>query len=104
MSEVLVKRAIDRSKYPNALIYVDRQGNVCKADKRQPLSPEEKAKRQEARNKKYAEHIEAKRKLREVLHKAKKEAKKNPLVGNAEAYEKAKEDYEDFKLHGFKTD
>ena len=103
MSEILVKRAIDRSKYPKVMMYVDRQGNICKADRPQPLSPEEKQARQEARTKKYEEHREAKRKLREAMFKAKKKAKQQPTVDNAEAFEQADKDYKDFKAKGFKT-
>src|SRR3990167_3883117 len=49
MGEILVKRAIDRIKYPKTMMYVDGEGNICRADKPQALSPEEKAARKEAR-------------------------------------------------------
>ena len=40
--EILVRKAIDRSKHPKAMLYVDGQGNICKADKPSPLSEEER--------------------------------------------------------------
>ena len=97
MSEVLVKRAIDRSKYPKAMMYVDKQGNICKADKPKPMSAEEKASRNEARTTKYHAYMTHKGKLRSVVQKAKKQAKKEPSVANAEALEEAVKVYNDFK-------
>jgi len=104
MSEILVKRAIDRSKYPKTMMYVDGQGNICRADKRQPLTDEEKAVRKEARDNIRKTVLAQKQKLRQAMQRAKKEARKNPSVATAEAYEGAKEDYLDFKEHGFKSE
>ena len=95
--EILVKRAIDRSKYPKAMMYVDSHGNICKADKRQPLSDEEKASRLEARNTKYHAYMTHKGKLRAEVGKAKKQARKEPSVANAEALEETQQNYADFK-------
>ena len=97
MEEVIVKRAIDRSKYPKALLYVDRQGNICKCDRPSPLSPEEKVSRQEARTAKLHAYRTHKAKLRSLMQKAKKQAKKEPSVANAEALEVAIKAYNDFK-------
>lgn len=97
MGEILVKRAIDRSKYPKAMMYVDRQGNICKANRPQSLSAEEKASRQEARTSKLHAYRTHKAKLREVARKAKKQAKKEPSVVNAKALEEAVKNYNDFK-------
>ena len=97
MSEILVERAIDRSKYPKAMIYVDKQGNICKADRPKPLSEEEKAKRQIARNEAKAESQAEGEGLREALSKARKQAKKEPSVVNAEVLELAQQAYAEFK-------
>ena len=97
MSEVIVKRAVDRSKYPKKMMYVDKQGNICVADRPQPLSAEEKASRLEARKAEYKEYLAKKRKLREAVQKAKKQARKEPSVANAEALEVAQDAYTAFK-------
>ena len=97
MSEVIVKRAIDRSKFPKTMLYVDKHGNICKADRPQPLSAEDKASRQEAMDAKYHAYVTNKGKLRSVVQKAKKQAKKEPSVANAEVLEEAQEKYADFK-------
>lgn len=97
MSEVIVKRAIDRSKFPKTMLYVDKHGNICKADRPQPLSAEDKASRQEARDAKYHAYVTNKGKLRSVMQKAKKQARKEPTVANAEALEEAVKAYNDFK-------
>ena len=99
--EILVKRAIDRSKYPKAMMYVDKQGNICRVDRPKPLSAEEKASRKEVRDKAYQNWLSQKRTLRKDVLNAKKEARKQPSVFIAEAYEKAEEDYKDFKKEGF---
>ena len=101
MGEILVKRAIDRSRYPKTMMYVDKQGNICKADRPRPLSAEEKAVRKEARDKAYQDWLSQKRKLRKDMLNAKKEAKKHPSVASALAYEQAQEDYNDYKEEGF---
>lgn len=97
MSEILVKRAIDRSKYPKTMMYVDGQGNICKTTKKQPLTDAEKTARKSARDKKHQEVMAERQNLRQAMQRAKKEARKNPNVENAEAYEEAKADYEMFK-------
>ena len=97
MSEILVRKAIDRSKYPKTMMYVDRQGNICKPDKPSPLSEEEKAIRKAAGTAKHQRYLAEKRKLREAMHKTKKKAKVEPTVENAEAYEGAREEYANFR-------
>lgn len=97
MGKVLVKNAINRRDYPKTMMYVDKVGNICEADKPQPLSAEEKASRQEARDSKYHAYITKKQKLRSVVMKAKKQARKEPSVTNAEAFEEALQAYNDFK-------
>ena len=97
MSEILVRKAIDRSKYPKTMMYVDRQGNICKADKPSHLSEEEKAIRKAAGTAKHQRYLAEKRKLREAMHKTKKKAKVEPTVENAEAYEGAREEYANFR-------
>ena len=79
------------------MMYVDRQGNICKADKPSPLSEEEKASRKAERDAKYKVYLGEKRKLREAMHKTKKKAKVEPTVENAEAYEGAREEYANFR-------
>ena len=96
MGKILVKRAIDRSKYPKTMMYVDREGNICAQEKRQPLSPEEKAKRQAARDEKRNAYLAEKKKVRDAFFKAKRTAAKNPSVANAEAFEEVKEAYDRF--------
>ena len=97
MGEILVRRAIDRSKYPKTMMYVDGEGNICAQEKRQPLSPEEKAERQEARDKKREAYLAEGKKVRDAYFGAKKKAQKEPSVANAEALEEAKQAYEVFK-------
>ena len=97
MGKILVKRAIDRSKYPKTMMYVDREGNICAQEKRQPLSPEEKAKRQAARDEKRNAYLAEGKKIRDAYFVAKKKAQKEPSVANAEALEEAKEVYDSFK-------
>ena len=95
--EILVKRAIDRSKYPKAMIYVDRQGNICKANRSQPLSPEEKSSRQVVRDV-IRKSKQAKGKaLRDAVSKAKEQVRKEPSVANAGALESASHEYAEFK-------
>ena len=95
--EILVRKAIDRSKHPKAMLYVDGQGNICKADKPSPLSEDERASRQEARDVKYRAYLVHKQKLNAEVAKAKKQARKDPTVANAEVLGEVKERYENFK-------
>ena len=97
MGEILVKRVIDRSLYPKAMIYVDKQGNVCKANRPQALSPEEKDKRFAERSNKRKVRVAKSKELRDAVSNARKQAKKEPSVANAKALEGAKEAYEVFK-------
>ena len=79
------------------MMYVDKEGNIRKADKPHALSPEEKAKRQKARDEAKAERQAEGRALRESLSKARKQAKKEPSVANAEVLELAQQAYAEFK-------
>lgn len=94
---MLVKRAVDRGKYPKALIYVDKQGNICKADRPQPLSSVERQKRDDERKEKYKKWLVEKQGLRARVQKAKKEVKRYPSVENAEKYQSEQDAYNDFK-------
>ena len=95
--EILVKRAVDRSKYPHRLIFVDKQGNVCVADRPQPMSAEEKAERQAARDEGKKAFRDEKAGLKKAMHEAKAIARKslNPL--DAEGYAAAKAEYDNFR-------
>ena len=42
MAEIVVKGAVDRSKYPKRMMFVDKEGNICLADMPKRLSLEEK--------------------------------------------------------------
>lgn len=92
--EIIAKRVVDRSKYQGRMMFVDREGNVCVADRPKRLSPEEKAERQAARDKERKEQQAEGRALREALSNARKQARKNPSVENAEALEVALKAYE----------
>ena len=89
MAQIIAKRVVDRSKYPHAMMFVDKDGNVCVADRPEPLSDAEKQKRLEARKAKRTAEVAERKDDREALAKARAKAKKEPSVANAEAYEQA---------------
>ena len=97
MGEILVRRAIDRSKYPKTMMYVDGEGNICRADKPQALSPEEKAARKEARDRDKKAFRDKKAGLRKAMFEAKARAKKSLNPVDVEEYEQAKEEYDNFR-------
>lgn len=85
---------IDRSKYPKRIIFVDREGYVCVADRPKKLDPAEKKERDNARRNAKAEIIEQRAAFRAKVREAKTKAKKTLLPEDAEAYEQAKKEYE----------
>ena|SRR3990167_2811125 len=97
MGEILVRRAIDRSRYPKAMMYVDGEGNICKVGRHQALSPEEKAERLAERNDKRKVRVAKSKELRDGVSEARKQAKKEPSVANAKALQVAQEAYVVFK-------
>lgn len=97
MSKIIVPRAVDRSKYPKSMMFVDKAGNVCIADKAKPLTDEERASRLEARKEKKSLESAERLGARKTLIEAKKKARKEPSVENAQAYEEAKAKYEEMR-------
>ena len=91
---------VDVKGYEKEMKYVNRKGEVWTADRRQPLSPEEKDKREKERKKLHDEANEERAITREGLRKAKEKARKCPTVENATAYEEAKMAYEEVMGRG----
>ena len=101
MGKVLVPRAIDRSKYPKTMMYVDGKGNICGQDKRVALSDEEKVKRAQAKKDSLAQFKVEKNLLVENVRQSKAKSKKELSVVNTEALLKAQKDLDEFKKTGF---
>ena len=84
---------VDRNEYAKQMVFLDSQGYVCVADRPQPLSEEEKAKRQKER----AKGEEARKRQRAAYRKKVQDARKRLLkeksVAAAEALEQAEAEY-----------
>ena len=88
---------VDIRGYEKAFKYVNNKGEVWTAERPQPLSEEEKADRQEARDGARAERQAEGKTLRDAISKARKQARKDISVANAEALEEAVHAYAGFK-------
>ena len=97
MAQVIVPRAVDRSKYKGKLVFIDKAGNIAVADRPKGLSVEEKAERKAKRQAEHGKVVAKRAVLRNAMSEARKNAKKNPSVATAQAYEDAKSAYEEGK-------
>lgn len=78
MATRITDKVVDRSKYPKQMIFVDKEGYVCVADRPKGISEEEKAKRQKTREqaKEEAKKQRAEERADAKAEKVKKEIKK----------------------------
>jgi hypothetical protein len=90
------KSVVDRSAHPGAMLYVDGEGYVCKANRPKPLSAEEKAQREakrKAAKKVLVEERAGKRKAmldaRKVLRKSPSQSALDDYQAKVAAYEKS---------------
>lgn len=104
MSEILVEKAIDRSLHPGVMMYVDKVGNICKADRRQKMTTEERAKKDaENKEKRDVRNAESKRLQQNISTKKKvyqaaaKEMDMDKINAALEELKKAEEEYKTFK-------
>jgi len=91
MATVLVAKAIDRSKYPNMMMFVDADGNICGTDRPVKMSEAEKAANAAQRKKDMAPVTEALKRMT-----------KDPTPANVQAYQDAKAAFEARKASGRK--
>src|SRR3990167_10713248 len=106
MSQRITGKVVDRNKYPKQMIFVDKDGYVCVADRPKPISEEEKAKRQRVRDNTKAEAKEVREKLKEKAkaerlgakeQKAKEAAKLREAISKANSAYKETEKTKDAK-------
>jgi hypothetical protein len=97
MAQIIVPKAVDRTKYPGKLIFLDSEGNIAIADRPEPMSEAEKAKKALERQAEHSKEVAKRQAARKAMQDAKERLRKNPSVANAQEYEEAKAAYEAIK-------
>jgi beta-galactosidase GanA len=104
MKRISEKSVVDRKQFKGKMMFIDKEGYVCIADRPQKLTPEERATRLAARMAKKQEKKKQGAKFREnivlankVYRKVVKSKNLGEITKSLKALDVAKEEYEKFK-------